>query len=171
MANIEAGNDEQLIIKSLVEFYGLTITSNKTAGGICAVSTLEYIHRHYGFHVLDRTLRLCIGTWEGDDHSLTANMLKGVAHLVVAFDEHMRDDIFKEKVGEFSAREIGRTAKERKAGSMGYAEAMLLIYNKKMKSASSLKWAKLYTYKSRINKIENTEAGDAELSEESSGIS
>ena len=60
----------------------------------------------------------------------------------------MRDDIFKDKVGTFSAREIGRTAKERKAGSLGYSEAMLIAYNKKMKFA--LKWSKLYSNKSDL---------------------
>lgn len=156
MANVEAGNDDQLIIKSLVESYGLVITANKIPGGICAVATLGYIHQRYGFHVLDRTLRLCIGTWEGDVNSLSANMLKGITHLVVAFGDNMRDDIFKDKVGAFSARELGRTAKERKAGSLGYAEAMLLAYNKKMKAA--LKWSKLYTNKS--NFIEENEYAD-----------
>jgi len=142
MANVEAGNDVQLIIKSLVESYGLTITAQKAQGSICAIATLEYIHQRYGFHVLDRALRLCIGTWEGDINSLTANILKGVAHLVVTFGDAMRDDIFKDKVGILSAKEIGRIAKERKAGSFGYSEAMLLFYNKRMKSP--LHWSKLY---------------------------
>ncbi len=152
-ANVEAGNDEQLIIKDLVESYGLSITSNKVPGGICAVASLEYIHKRYGFHVLDRTLRLCIGTWEGEINSLTANMLKGISHLINAFGETMRDDIFKDKVGAFSARDISRTAKERKAGSYGYAEAMLTAYNKRLKYA--LRWSKLYT-----NKSNDTEDGD-----------
>jgi len=156
MANIEAGNDEQLIIKSLVESYGLAITSSKMPGGICAVATLVYIFQKYGFHVLDRTLRLCIGAWEGDDHSLSANMLKGVARLVVAFGDNMKDDIFKDKVGIYSSRDIGRTAKERRAGAIGYAEAMLIAYNKKMKSA--LKWSELYTNK--VNYVEESEYSD-----------
>ena len=166
MANIEAGNDEQLIIKSLVEFYGLNITSGKAPGGICAVGTLEYIYQNHGFHVLDRTLRLCIGTWEGDEHSLTSSMLKGVAHLVVAYEDFMRDDIFKEKVGAFSSRDIGRTAKERKAGSMGYAEAIINIYNKKMRPASCLKWGILYAYKSKTAKPINPEGDEAELTDD-----
>jgi hypothetical protein len=156
MANVEAGNDDQLIIKSLVESYGLAITHNKVPGGICAVATLGYIHQKFGFHVLDRTLRLCIGTWEGDVNSLSSNMLKGIAHLVVAFGENLRDDIFKDKVGAFSSREIGRTAKERKAGSLGYAEAMLIAYNKRMKAA--LKWSKLYT--NRFGVAEGNEFSD-----------
>ena len=147
MANVEAGNDEQLIIKSLVESYGMFISSSKIPGGICAVSCLEYIHREFGFHVLDRTLRLCIGTWEGDNNSLCANMLRGTARLIVVFGDVLKDDIFKEKVGKFSSREIGRTAKERNAGSLGFAEAILIAYNKKMKSP--LKWSKLYMTKSK----------------------
>lgn len=142
-ANLEAGNDKQLMIKSLVESYGLTIGPAKSQGVICAVSSLEYILDTWGFHVLDRSLRLCIGTWEGEANSLTANMLKGIARLIIAFDEKMRDDIFKEKVGAYSAKEIIRTAKERRAGAIGYAEAMLLAYNKKLKYP--LRWSNLYS--------------------------
>lgn len=145
MANVEAGNDDQLIIKSLVESYGLVVSSKKISGSICAISCLEFIHQKFGFHVLDRTLRLCVGTWEGECTSLSSNMLKGIAQLIVAFGDVMKDDLFKEKVGKFSAREIGRTAKERKAGSLGYAEALLIAYNKKMKAP--LRWSKLYMSK------------------------
>jgi len=98
--------------------------------------------------VLDRTLRLCIGTWEGDYNSLSSNMLKGIAQLIVAFGDLLKDDIFKKKVGVFFAKDIGRTARERKAGSLGYSESMLLAYNKKMKAP--LKWSKLYTAKSAM---------------------
>jgi hypothetical protein len=146
MANVEAGNDDQLIIKSLVESYGLFISNNKVPNGVCAVACLEYIYKKFGFHVLDRTLRLCVGTWEGDYNSLSSNMLKGIAHLIVAFGDVLKDDFFKEKVGIFSSKEIGRTAKERKAGSLGYSESMLIAYNKKMKAP--LKWSKLYMSKS-----------------------
>jgi len=145
MANIEAGNDTQLMIKSLVESYGLTISSTRSPGSVCAISTLEGIHDKYGFHVLDRTLRLCVGTWEGEPDSLSGNMLKGIAHLIMSFGESMRDDVFKDKIGKVSARELSRTARERKAGSMGYAEAILLEYNKKMKNP--LHWSKLYEKK------------------------
>ena len=158
MANVEAGNDDQLIIKSLVESYGLSISHNKIPGGICAVACLEHIYRKFGFHVLDRTLRLCIGTWEGDYNSLSSSILKGIALLIVAFGDLLKDDIFKEKVGAFSAKDIGRTAKERKAGSLGYSESMLLAYNKKMKAP--LKWSKLYTLKSNIADDTNDIAPD-----------
>ncbi len=141
-ANIEAGNDKQLMIKSLVESYGLGIGRAKSNGVICAVASLEYIFDTWGFHILDRTLRLCIGTWEGEADSLSSNMLKGIARLIAAFGEKMRDDIFKEKLGSYSAKEIIRTAKERRAGALGYSEAILLAYNKKMKYP--LRWSSLY---------------------------
>lgn len=156
MANIEAGNDDQLIIKDLVESYNLRISGTKSVDAICAVSTLEYIYKNYGFHVLNRTIRLCVATWEGDNNSLSSNMLKGVAKLIVAFGDKIKDDYFKEKVGQYSARDITRAARERRAGSMGYAEAMLLAYNKKMKYP--LHWSALYN---------NNQPSNEELSEES----
>ena len=148
VANVEAGNDEQLIIKGLVESYGLNITHGKVPGAICCVSSLEAIFENYGYQVLDRTLKLVIDTWEGDINSLSANMIRGVAKLVSSYGDSLNDDIFKEKLGSHSVREIGRIAKDRKVGSMGYAEAMLIMYNKNFKTG--LKWSKLYSSKSRI---------------------
>lgn len=150
MANTEAGNDEQLIIKALVESFHLRICGNSKPGCICCVATLEDIYRKYGYDTLQRSLRLCIATWEGDTDSLTSNILRGIAHLIVAYKDGLKDDMFVEKVGRFSPREIGRIAKERKAGSMGYAEAMLTLYNKKSSSKGTLKWAKLYENKQVI---------------------
>lgn len=163
-ANIEAGNDKQIMIKSLVESYGLTIGTSKSPGVICAVSSLEYIFDTWGFHILDRTLRLCIGTWEGESYSLSSNILKGIAKLIAVFGEKMRDDIFKEKVGAYSAKEIIRIAKERRAGTLGYAEAMLIAYNKKMKYP--LKWSNLYSnqkVKETITEYDIKETESAEI--------
>ena len=143
MANIEAGNEQQLIIKRLVESYSLSIGLNKAYGVICAVSTLERIYTKYGYHVLDRTLRLCVGTWEGDIDSLGGNILAGVARMVVAFGDQLRDEIFKEKVGFMSVRQLSRIAKERGAGSLGYAEAMLIAYNRKCRY--TLRMTKLHS--------------------------
>ena len=116
------------------------------------------IYDKYGFHVLDRTLRLCIATWEGDSVSLSANMLKGVAKLVDTFGDKMRDDVFKDKLGQFSPKEIARTAKDRRAGSLGFAEAILLAYNKKMKF--SLKWGDLYSNKRSQEYDDNYDMSD-----------
>ncbi len=151
MANIEAGNDEQLIIKALVESFDLRICGNSRPGCICCVATLEDIYRKYGYDILQRSLRLCIATWEGDVDSLTSNILRGITRLIVAYEDSLKDDMFVEKVGRSSPREISRIAKERKAGSIGYAEAMLTLYNKKGSANGSLKWAKLYENKQIID--------------------
>ena len=142
MANIEAGNDKQLIIKDLVESYSLSLGQTRNYGVICAVSTVEGIFERFGYHVLNRTLRLCVGAWEGDMNSLSANFLNGVARLVIAFGDAIKDDLFKEKVGNTSVKQLSRTAKERRPGSLGYAEAMLVAYNRKCKFP--LRWTKLY---------------------------
>lgn len=143
MANIEAENEDQMAIKSLVESYNLTISKTRAPGMICAVSSLEYIYEKYGFHVLDRSIRLCVGTWEGEPGSLSSGILKGIAILIAAFGDGLRDDIFKEKIGYYSSLEISRRARDRKHGSLGYAEAMLIAYNRKTKKG--LSWSKLYS--------------------------
>lgn len=146
MANVEAGNDDQLLIQSLVESYGLTISNKKGPGYICAVSTLEGIYKKYGYHVLSRVLRLCIGAWEGDVNSFTGNILNGIAKLVVTYGETLDDEVFKAKVGALSIKQMTRNAKDRRPGSMGFAEVMVLEYNgkKKLNSSYRLNFNKLY---------------------------
>ena len=145
MANLEAGNDKQLIIKELVESYNLSIAANSASGTICAISTLENIYDKYGYHTLDHVLRLIIGTWEGESQSLSANMLNGVARLINAYGDALKDNIFKAKLEQVSIKELSRTARDRRSGSLGFAEAILIYYNKK--THNGLKWEKLYTYK------------------------
>jgi hypothetical protein len=142
MANIEAGNDKQLIIRDLVGSYSLSIGQVRNYNVICAVSALERIYDKYGYHLLDRTLRLCASAWEGDMYSLSGNFLNGVARLVFAFGDSLRDELFKERIGLISVKQLARTAKERRPGSLGYAEAMLVAYNRKCKYP--LQWNKLY---------------------------
>jgi hypothetical protein len=43
----------------------------------------------------------------------------------------MKDDIFCDRLGKVSAREITRNAKEKREGSLGFAEAILAAYNKR----------------------------------------
>lgn len=145
-ANIEAGNPDQLMIRDIVQSYGLTIGNKKVPGMVAAVSSLESIYKKYGYHALSRVLRLCVGAWEGDPSSLTANMLNGVTRLVVTYGDKLKDEEFKEKVGAISARQIGRQAKERCPGSMGYAETMVMAYNGKKKSLQGrLSMSKLHS--------------------------
>ena len=87
--------------------------------------------------------------------SFSFNMLNAIARLDNAYGETMKDDTFKEKVGRVSVREISRTARERRAGSLGFAEALLLEYNKKSKY--SLPFEKLYTHKTPKKREQATE--------------
>lgn len=167
MANIEAGSDKQLIIRDLVESYGLKISSKTAPGHICAVATLESIYDRYGYHVLDRVLRLMVGTWEGVTQSLSANMLNGLARLVFAYGDNLKEEMFKDKLSRVSIKELVRAANERRAGSLGFAEAMLIFYNKKT-HATALEWNILYTTKVGKGRIdqEGIRADKDELEEE-----
>ena len=85
--------------------------------------------------------------------------------LVTAFGDNLRDDLFQEKVGKFSAREVSRSARERKMGSMGYAEVMLAFYNKKTRYP--LRWAQLHELQSQhTNMIRNTGVDEPDELEE-----
>ena len=97
-AEIEAGNEEASIIKSVVESYNLTISSNQIPGAICAIATLESIYESYGYAILDATLGLCIATWQGEKNSLSSYILKAVALLLVAFRGEIKETLFKEKL-------------------------------------------------------------------------
>ena len=143
MANIEAGNDEQIIIKDLVESFDLEIASSAHPGTICAVSTLEEIFEKQGYEMLSRVLGLIIATWEGAPMSLSSNILKGVTRFLVAYGDEVRDEVFKEKLSQMSIKELTRNAKDRRAGSLGYAEAMVIAYNSR-KTSGVLKMEKLY---------------------------
>ena len=136
MANLEAQNQDQLMIRDLVESYGLEIGAKRAPGVICAVSSLETIYQKYGIHVLSRVLRLIIGAWEGDMNSFSANILNAVAKLVVIYKGQLNEEVFKEKCGAMSIKALTRIAKERRPGSMGFAEAMIIEYNGKKKSAA-----------------------------------
>ena len=145
VANLEAKNQEQLMIRDLVESYGLKISAKRAPGHICAVSTLEAIYSKYGYQVLNRVLRLIIGTWEGDSNSFSANIMNAVTKLCVVYKDQLKDEVFSEKLGAVSIKQLTRTARDRRKGSMGFAEAMLLEYNgKRKRNAGKLFMNKLY---------------------------
>lgn len=149
-ANCEAGNNQELVIKGLVESYNLKISGSAAPGSITAVGTLEVIYEKYGYEMLDHVLKLIIMTWEGEQKSFSSNILNGVVRLLYAFGDRLDDEIFKEKLGVVSIKELSKLAKERRAGSLGYAEAMLLFYNKNKKKP--LQWNILYSSKARFKK-------------------
>ena len=164
-AHIEAGDEKQKIIDSIVRSYGLEVTGNHQPNGICAVNTLERIYDKYGRETLDKTLRLAVATWEGENNSLSGNILMGIARIIVAYGESLKEDLFKDHVGKMSVKSIIRTAKERRPGALGYSEAMLLAYNNRNKYRLSLR--ALYGGKNVINDPDEPEEdnGDKEIPE------
>ncbi len=144
MANIEAGSDEQILIKDLVESFGLEIVPSAHPGGICAVSALEEIFEKQGYETLSRILGLVIATWEGAPMSLSANVLKGLAKFLSAYGDEIKDEAFKDKLSQISIKELSRNAKDRRSGSLGFAEAMVIAYNSR-KTHGVIKMEKLYT--------------------------
>lgn len=150
MANIEAGSDEQILIKDLVESFDLEIATSAHPGTICAVSTLEEIFEKQGYETLSRILGLLIGTWEGAPMSLSANVLKGLSKFLAAYGDEIRDEAFKEKLSQISIKELSRNAKDRRSGSLGFAEAMVIAYNSR-KTYGVLKMEKLYAKKKTVS--------------------
>ena len=61
-----------------------------------------------------------------------------------------------------SIKELTKTAKERKAGSLGFAEAMLIFYNKRLKNP--LSWNELYEI--RIDRKKRRKNAESDKSEE-----
>ena len=110
-ANCEAGNDKELLIRALVESYDLHISSSSLPGNIAAVATLEAIYDKYGYEMLDRVLKLIIMTWEGEPKSFSANIMNGIARLLYAYQDNIKDEIFKAKLGEVSIKEISKPQK------------------------------------------------------------
>lgn len=73
--------------------------------------------------------------------------------LIAAYRDALNEETFKERLGLVSMKTIIRTARERRPGSLGYAEAMLVFYNKKCKYRLSMK--KLYGLNSDEDDIED----------------
>ena len=142
IAHIEAGDERQKMIEAIVKSYGLTITPNIGMNRICAVSTLEKIYEKYGQNILDSTIRLAVLTWEGENNSFSGNILMGIARLLVVYKDSISEDLFIERLGKVPVKSLVRSAKERHPGSLGYAEAMVIAYNSKIRHGLSLK--KLY---------------------------
>ena len=102
-------------------------STQKRHGTICAIAALESIFDKYDYHVLDKALRMLVRTWEGEMNSLSGNTLNAVARLIAAFGDALNEETFKGQLGLIPIKTIIRTA----SGSLGYAEAMLVFYNKK----------------------------------------
>lgn len=134
LANIEAGNDQQLIIKELVESYGLVLSNKKAPNNIAAITTIENIYEKYGYQVFSNVLRVVIATWEGECYSLSSNVLNAIAKILITYGDSFDEEIFKARLGEIPIKQVLRVGKERGGGALGVAEAMVLAYNGKKKS-------------------------------------
>ena len=166
MANIEAGNEAQLMIRSIVESYGLTLGTKKGHNIICAISTLEAIYEKHGYHGLSRVLQLIIGAWEGDLNSFSANILNAVARLITIYGDTLDDEIFIDRLGSISVKQLTRNAKDRRPGSMGYAEVMVIEYNGKRKNGSRLPLSMLDMRESTLIKALEEIPDDMNLDED-----
>ncbi len=65
--------------------------------------------------------------------SLSSGILKGTARMVAIYGDQLDEEMFKDHVGKVSAKNISRTAKDRRPGTLGYAEALVMAYNAKNK--------------------------------------
>ena len=157
-AHLESGSEKHLLIRDLVYSYNLELGSKKRHGAICAIAALENIFDTYGYHVLDKVLRILVSTWEGEMHSLSGNTLSAVARLIAAYGDALNEETFKERLGLIPMKTIIRTARERRPGSLGYAEAMLVFYNKKCKYRLSMR--KLYGTASDEDDLDDDDDSD-----------
>lgn len=146
-AKIESGDEEAHVIKSIVESYNLTLSSNKYPHTICAISTLVYIYEKYGCKILDATIRLCVATWQGENNSLSSYILKAVAIIIQVYQQELNEELFKEKLGLIPINQITRSAKAMQNGTkgFGYAITILNFYNHRL--SKQLEVSKLYTQK------------------------
>ena len=139
-AHVEAGDNKQMMIHHLVtNVYKLKISSGHAPGTISAVSALEFIYDRYGYETLDRTLRLALGTWQGEDPSLSSAILKAIAMMIAAYGDKLDDETFRDRMGKYTAKAISRNARDRRPGMYGYIETMLIIYNGKNKKKLSIR--------------------------------
>ena len=146
-AKIESGDEEAHVIKSIVENYNLTLSSNKYPHTICAISTLVYIYEKYACKILDATIRLCVATWQGENNSLSSYILKAVAVIIQVYQQELNEELFKEKLGLIPINQITRSAKAMQNGTkgFGYAITILNFYNHRL--SKPLEVSKLYTQK------------------------
>ena len=157
-AHLESGSEKHLLIRDLVYSYNLELGSKKRHGAICAIAALENIFDTYGYHVLDKVLRILVSTWEGEMYSLSGNTLSAVARLIAAYGDALNEETVKERLGLIPMKTIIRTARERRPGSLGYAEAMLVFYNKKCKYRLSMR--KLYGTASDEDDLDDDDDSD-----------
>lgn len=155
-ASLEAGDDQALMIRDLVKSYHLEIGPANLDQTICAVGALTTIYSQDGLDVLNRTLRLLVRTWEGSRLSLGASVLKGTARVITTYGAELKDELFIEKLSAVSIKEIIRNARDWSGGPLGVAQALVVAYNRKLKSPLSME--RLFAKKTKEVREEDAES-------------
>ena len=131
-------------VRERIKFYqkknGMSLWALFKASGVPISTLAAFMSKRTELIKLDTLLHICEG-------------------FGITITEFFKDDIFKEKLGRISIKELSRTAKDRRSGSLGFAEAILIGYNKKCRNP--LPWDKLYTHK-----LPQKKADEPELEEE-----
>lgn len=146
-ANLEADNNEQILIRDLVNNNGLKLANNSGQNCITAISTIQKIYEKEGYEVLDRVLRLIVITWEGEAYSLSTMMLKAVTMIVKAYGDAISDALFKDRLRDYTAREIIRAARDKHNGTLGLAEEIINYMNRR--NRTPIDYQPLYTLKKK----------------------
>lgn len=102
-----------------------------------------------------RKMRRTLSAGALQPRSVPQDRLHAVSSFLNAYGDAVKDDVFKEKLGRISIKELSRTAKDRRSSSLGFAEALLIGYNKKCRNP--LPWDKLYTHKLPQKKTDEPE--------------
>lgn len=131
-AGIQAEKNELLVVKNLLDGYNLKVGTGYRDGSINAVSSLLYIHKKFGFQVLERTIKICISTWAGDIQALSYSTLRGVALLLATYEDEIENEAFIERLSARTPKTICGRAKDRDGGALGFALELLNEYNKKI---------------------------------------
>lgn len=122
---------------------GFIIAPGKTVNcryGIQAVATALKCFSTLGPDSYDRMLGLLHDTWEGEQWSVTANMLNAATLLVKTYGDKLNDKRFVTRLQEVTKGQLKRAQGEYEhhGASVAYAMAMLQFYNYKITRKNKL---------------------------------
>lgn len=129
-------------IHEIVTKCGWTVGSGSGSKSTQAVSALRAIHRLKTVP-LDRVLNLCAESWPFDARNGEVIILRGVATFLRLYGDEVKDAYLVEKWGKVNTQLIVQQAIYHRHqsggnGQLGAARALLVIYNKGLRS--KLKW-------------------------------
>lgn len=133
-SRITRGESAATMINAIVQRNDLRIAKDGRTSGkgiICAISALDDVYSKYGETVFAETIGNLKMAFDGDDKSLQAPMIRGMAQFVSKYiGEYDRKKLIA-RLRRYAASEIIRAAKSRiEAGTSKYAQEILAVYNK-----------------------------------------